>query len=600
MRNIFKFNLLIVLAAMIFFSCEEDKFTEKDAMEELQKIDVALNIQNGSSHGEPVEGATVKLSADSANASTVEKTTDGSGNVVFNDMKIGGNITVYVSKDNYTKASFSVDASTNSYRESRISETLTIYPLDGDNMATVEGQLTIQTDMTNRMPEKLADRQVKVVNNSLGSNVEQAFVDTTDQEGNYSVQVPVNPGGSDDLRVKFPSKIEATQTYAKKVGDTAKVVSEPAVYYADDNYDASDIEAVPSAVASIAAPNGVGSGFELGVEATGTRFNDADNEVALIDGKGGSGYHVNNPDVENTVDTTLHMNTEGMYGNSTEITVTVQKDPAQDSSSITSISVNNSGAVEYTSKPFSASDIADLVADSLGGSGAMFQVRWETKYNVYIENYGSDYKTIPQVSATFREYSGNNIEDGIVKRTDEDLDDGNELGGININNYINNSQGKLYPDAGNGDTLFVTNGLTEMPEVTVSSELGQQAIMTFGTGQINNDSTIADWTLDPHGDGYDPANPPEITVASLAGYGSGAEFYVEVNNDGTFNENDIILKDGGEGFVPNVNDYQGEDGPSDKSSFNVTGAGTDINDVGPGDTEVTEAYYGTGKRMEEE
>ncbi|MFW6100304.1 MAG: hypothetical protein ACOC90_02875, partial [Bacteroidota bacterium] len=135
MRHIFKFMLFVALGAMVFVSCEEDKFTEKDAMEELQTIDVAITVQNGSSQAEAIEGATVKLMGDSASSTTTEKTTDASGNVLFEDMKIGGDITVYVNKDDYTKRSFSISTSTDSYRDSRISETVKIYSLSGDNMA---------------------------------------------------------------------------------------------------------------------------------------------------------------------------------------------------------------------------------------------------------------------------------------------------------------------------------------------------------------------------------------------------------------------------------------------------------------------------------
>ena len=255
MRNIFKFMLFIALGAMVFVSCEEDKFTEKDAMDALQHIDIALTVQNGSSNTEAVEGATVTVVKDS---SSVEKTTDAAGSVVFNDMPIGGNLSVYVNKENYTKAVFQISTSTDEYRKNQISESVKIYPLSGENMATVKGQLTIETDLTNRKREKLANQEVRVVNNSLGSNIEKSFVGTTDEDGKYSIKVPVNADGNDYLEVKFPSSIDTTQTLAMgskgMYEGTYEVVTKPAVYY-PGNYDASDIPAIPSASITIGAPD---------------------------------------------------------------------------------------------------------------------------------------------------------------------------------------------------------------------------------------------------------------------------------------------------------------------------------------------------------
>ncbi len=597
MRNFFNFMLFVALGAMVFVSCEEDKFTEKDAMDELQKIDVAITVQDGSSYGEAVEGATVSILKDSAASTTTEKTTDASGNALFEDIKIGGNITVYVNKDDYTKRSFSVSTSTNSYRDSRISETVKIYPLSGDNMATVKGQLTIETDLTNRKREKLAGQEVRVINRNFGSDIEKSFVGTTDSEGKYAIKVPVNADGTDNLEVKFPSQIDTTQTLVMgsqgMYNGTYKVFNKPAAYYTE-NYNASDIPAIPSVVANIEAPNSVGSGFELGVEAKGTSFNDHSN-IELI--QGGSGYHI-----ESATDTLLPMS-EGVNGDTTWATVEISKTGA-DSSSITNIYVLNADDNGlYISEP-------ELDLSVLGGSGAVVDIQFESEYLIYIENYGTDYQKVPTVSATYKEYDGNTI----VKRTDEDLDDFdngdyNELHpstnyGDRLSNHINLHEGTLYPDKNNaydGDTLFVTDGFTEMPGISVSTQTGQQAIMKFNTGDISsNDSTITDWYFEQSGAGYDPANPPAVTLTSLAGYGSAAEFVVEVNNDGTFYENDVVMKANGQGYVRNVNDFQGTGWTGTHGGENYSlPNGNYIYDVGPGDVQERSIYYGTGQRREE-
>ena len=500
MRNIFKFMLFIAAGAMILVSCEEDKFTEKDAMESLQTIDVALTIQDGSSYAEGVEGATVKVLKDSSSSSTLEKTTDASGYVIFEDMKIGGDISVYVNKDNYTKALFQVSTSTDSYRESQISKTVKIYPLDGENMATVEGQLTIETDLTNREREKLANQEVKVINHGLGDNIEKSFVGTTDGEGKYSIKVPVNADGGDNLTVYGPAKIDTAQTLAMN----EKVVSKPTVYYSD-NYNPSQIPFVSSAVASIDAPNDVGSGFELGVKAKGTSFRDHSN-IELI--QGGSGYHI-----ENSTDTLLPMS-EGINEDTTWVRVFISKS-GSDSSSITNIDL----PIAYDNGLYISEPSLDLSV--LGGSGAMIDIQFESEYLVYIKNNGSGYNAVPKVSATYKEYQGSTI----VKEIDEDLNNDNELHEYTweeFNDFINIHDGSLYPSnsAYDRDTLFVTKGLTEKPELSITSSGGQQAILKINQWDINSsDSTITDFYMEQNGQGYDPANPPQVNVSSLAAYG---------------------------------------------------------------------------------
>lgn len=143
-----------------------------------------------------------------------------------------------------------------------------------------------------------------------------------------------------------------------------------------------------------------------------------------------------------------------------------------------------------------------------------------------------------------------------------------------------------------------------MPELNISSSEGQQAKMKFvdNFGNIlidQNDSTITGFNLTQDGEGYDPADPPEINITSVAGYGTDAEFYAEVNSDGTFSAGSITIKNEGEGYVRNVNDFLGTGYTNNHNGHDFNGD-TYINNVGPGDVEVSNAYYGTGERQEEE
>jgi hypothetical protein len=573
MRNFLKSFLFVALASVAFVSCEEDEFSEKEAMEELRHVDIVLTVVDPGNYLEPVEGVSVKVVGDST---TLERTTDSFGNVVFRDMKIGGNVGVYVEKENYTKAFYQVNTITNSYGQSQVSETLGIYSLSGDNLATVRGQLTIETDFTNRSREKVVGKEVRVFNRSLGDNIESAFVGTTDENGFYSVKVPVSVAGENPLYVYIPSIIEATQTLAMEVEEGVyEVVDTTAIYSSSySSYEPTDIPNISSAVATVEAPIGVGSGFALGVKAKGTTFN-SNSSIEVING--GSGYEIA------TSNDTILLLSEGINGHSAEVRVYVD----DETGAITDINNYSSNGALYTSAP-------TLDLSVLGGEGAIIDILFACQYLVYIEEHGSNYRDIPVVSATYKEYEGEDI----VERIDENLNSYNQIGiysYYDFSDYVDEKYGTIQPDdyyAYDGDTLFVTKYLAEAPVLEVKEQAAEQAwidlnVNSSGSVYVNNFYG---------GSGYDPANPPAVTVTGLAGYGTGAEIKAEVGTDGIISN--FVVLDSGEGFVPNVNDYQGDGypNPSDGSA-NYEGYRY-LYGVGPGKEIVVDWYYGTGQRVQ--
>lgn len=589
MRTFIKSILFLGIVAFIFTSCEEDEFTEKDAMDQLQNIDVALNVTDGSSYSDVVDGATVQLVGDSTINS---KTTDNAGNVTFRDVPVGTNLSVYVHKENFTKAVYNISTLTDSYRENMITENLKIYSLSGDNMATVKGKLEIETDLTNREREVLAGEEVRVINNSLEGNNSRSFVGTTDEEGYYSIQVPVTPRGDDDLQVKYPSLVEKDQALAVETEDgTYKVDTVPAEFYFS-SYDYSVInDNISSAIPEVEAPIGAGSGFALGVEANPTLFSDYSN-IEIV--KGGSGYSSD----------TLSLS-EGVNGLSAKVIIDVDANGAindifyngtyYDQETGTYMSYAN-GAL-YTSEP-------TLDISSLGGSGAELDIQFEGEYKVFVDNYGDDYVDIPTVSADYKAYEGGVI----AKRFDQAINRNysNDLKGgyYGLDAYLQIHNGSIYPDnsmAYDGDTLFVTDGLVDITELGVSETTSEQAEISLG---INSEGEIVNYSLN-QSSGYDPENPPEITVTSLAGYGAGAELKTEVNTSGSVYSVSIVSS--GEGYVLNVNDYDGDgfntNNRGENSSISSgyiysSSSSSAINDVGAGDVETRNVYYGTGIRKE--
>jgi hypothetical protein len=246
--------------------------------------------------------------------------------------------------------------------------------------------------------------------------------------------------------------------------------------------------------------------------------------------------------------------------------------------------VEDNGAL-YTSAP--TLDLSDL-----GGSGAVFEIRFECEQLIYIKNNGTGYNSIPNFSVTLKWYENEKL----VERSGFDM---------SLENITRLVDGSIYPDAsgyGYSEDTILSYNANEITELSTSSSIGQQAIMKINSNDVSaNDSTITDWYFEQNGIGYDPANPPAVSLTSLADYGSGAKFVVEVDNNGTFEENDMVMKDGGEGYVRNVNDFQGKGytgtyGGDDYSLPN----GSYIHNVKPGDVLRRSIYYGTGIRQSEE
>lgn len=592
MRTFIKSILFLGIVAFMFTSCEEDEFTEKDAMDQLQNIDVSFNVTDGSSYGEAIEGATVELAGDSTSSS---KTTDDAGNVTFNDVPVGTSMSVYVHKEDFTKAMYNINTLTESYRENVVTENLKIYSLSGDNMATVKGKLTIESDLTNREREVLSDEEVRVVNDGLDNSNSRSFVGTTDEEGNYSIQVPVNPDGGDDLQVKYPSLIEKDQALAVETEDgTFMVDTVPAEFYYS-RYEYTPInDEIPSAIAEVEAPEGAGSGFALGAEQTPTPASESEIDVL----EGGSDYNLTDGYSTDYRFQDVPLS-EDEYGNAAEVRV---YDTDGDGSIERADVINDNDAV-YTSAP--TIDISSLE----DGSGLELELKFQSQYKVFIENNGENYQNVPTVSADYMIYQeqdeNNHI---IVSEFDDDLNNINELGGSDLNDYLNIRNGSIYPSndaTEEGDTLFVTTGLTEAPSLTVEETSAEQAVISFIGDDISEDEgEITDAYIAVNGSGYDPANPPEITVTSLAGYGSGAELKAEVGTNGSIDNINVI--NAGEGYVWNVNDYDGDgydrSNPGEYISISWDNDAwyrdEPIENVSPGDVETRNVYYGTGERDE--
>jgi hypothetical protein len=568
MKNLIKFLFVLAAGSMIFTACENDEFTEEDAMQSMQQIDLSLTITNGSTMGEPVDTATVKVIKDSK---AVEKSTDSEGMVTFKDLPVGDQFNVYVSRDGYTTVVANLDLSTENYRISQVNREIQIYPLNGDDLATVTGQVDIETDLTNRESEQVSGLKVRVYNKNLTEdNTQKYYVDSTDANGEYSIKVPVGQEGS-DLYVQFPD-IERTQAVAVEEEGEKMIASVPTLYNSTMYTDSSAIDPVSSAYATIEEPGKVGSGLAFGTKADAKLMSNTSN-IAVFEG--GSGY-------EN--DTIIYFNEPGHNGDSAYVFVRVNTTPGHpDSSSIESLTINDNGA-KYSFKP-------SISFMGLKGSGLEYEFRFETAYHVYLKNNGSNYLKLPKISAVYKDWNGGDL----FREVDRNLNSNNELGGNNISNYLALKKNGKYYVNGNGDedTLFTTKNLAKSPEITVKNNEKKQAEITL---DVNNDGTIGIGD-EVFGFGYDPTNPPAVTVESLADYGAGAEIEAEVGSDGKISKFELI--DDGSDYVQNVNEYTVAISPHYKGFDDSQQDGYVHRNVMPGNTVYAEFDYGTGVPKED-
>jgi hypothetical protein len=222
---------VIALLCIAMISCEDD-FTEKDALEAQQQVDLTIYVVDPSTPNEqPVSGAKVTVSQ---GTTTTEVTTDDKGVANFPKIKVGEYV-YNVTAENHTIATGEGSAAPDNFRQGQVTQRVSIYSLTGDNIATVKGTATFEKDVTNTTPEPAAGIKI-IVNVDLHNGI-QSFPATTDAQGNYSVQVPtMGPNTSTNVFVTYPD-FEADQTIAfnKASDETGTFYATPQVLPRKEN-----------------------------------------------------------------------------------------------------------------------------------------------------------------------------------------------------------------------------------------------------------------------------------------------------------------------------------------------------------------------------
>lgn len=569
-KPILKSFLLIVAFAMVLFSCK-DEFTEQDALDAQQTIDMVITVVDASDSYAPVDGATVKVLVDST---FVSRTTNSSGSVVFPKIKISEEMPVFVSKDGYTSVMSEVYMNTYSYRETQCSEVVTVYSLASEKLATFKGKLTMQSDLTDRDREPAVGVIVKATNANL-NGIEETFIATTDNQGNYSLSVPVSSSG-DYISLTYPDFTE-NQKLAFVQPNGSKEVIERTVLYKPSTSGSLRVPCVPSIYATVAAPAAsAGTGFALGTIANRVSLS-PNSSVTLIDG--GAGYNGG----VSIADYQMPFSADPS-GNIATLQVDITN------GKITNIdNIVNNGATYSTAPTLNVNSLTPTTP-------ATIVFNFQTTYKIFITNKGTNYFVYPQVSVEAEDFSG-----GVkYKVIDNNVDDNsNVILGTSwlFTNYANIYNGMIRSDF-NGDTLLAASAyLASTPVFTVNALTTNSALIDVVTSDISSsDSTLIDISVYDWGSGFNPTAPPLITLTTLAGYGSGAVVKTTVD-PGNGSISSYFIISGGKGYVRNVNDFRKSGSTSNSDYDNPSYPTTYYNPVRQGDIFVQDVYYGTGYQV---
>jgi hypothetical protein len=575
--------IFFLIPAMLLFSCKKDKFTEKDALDAQQTIDLLVTVIDASSSQTPVEGATVKVVIDSA---VVTQTTNANGVTVFTKVSIGGSAVISVSKANFTSVLTTVSTNPGSYRQTQVSAIISLYSTDAAKIATFKGRLTMQSDLTDRNREPAAGVLVKAYNNNLNTSTQQVFTATTDADGKYEIAVPVSSDG-DQIYLYYPEFV-VNQKLAFVQENKTTAVAERAVLYKSNSSPATNllnnIPAIPSIYATVAAPaTAVGSGFALGSKANRVSLTSGYSFYLLVDG--GSGYYGGG-----TRSNYLLPFTPDAEGDSAKLQVDIVN------GKITNIDqfINN-GATYSTAPTLIVNKLSPTTPATIG-------IYFQTTYKLYVSNRGTNYLYFPLVSVETESFSSGTR----VKKVDQNINDNNDYASLGYTNLLTNYStiyGGIIKSNSNGDTLVTpTNYFSAAPVFSVADITTRQSVLTVTTGSINADSTLSSITISDGGLGYNPTSPPAITITTLGGYGSGAVAKATVNTAGSLSG--IYITNPGKKYVKNVNDFRntGVTGNTyDEPSYPVSNPNTFPYDyysgIKPGDITVQDVYYGTGYQI---
>lgn len=593
-------GILVMLGSVFIYSCDREEFTEEDAQKAQEEtitlsdslqnirdslnkvggvIDYSVNIVDASNATFYENGGNLKSAKGLKNATavagaivtvsqhgiTLTDSTGASGLVVFSDLRVG-RVNVHIQAPGFTDASFVAkiapedDPNVNMYYDVlRTSATMLPVFSTSENMATIEGHVSMETDLTNDSAETAEG--VKVLahidaadpdfgkylsalcsdcDEANGEIVQLAYQDaqvaaTTGADGTFSMQVPATPQGLPvELEVseyKAQQSLLLNQLYGKRVTGVQSVRT-----YFSSSYSATVVPEVPGAYVEFSEPTGsVAEAPDEEAEAT-AHIGETGIMSVEIDNPG-SGY-TQAPVLEidppaNPMGTQAEATANMVNGKVTSVDITEPGSgyTATQNLGITAVSsVEDATAdvtVAYSVTGFNVFEDGDgyetrpdVTIDAPYGTGASAQAIMSGYVdNIELTDGGSDYVAPPDVTLTAPE-DGTPAE---VNDANVTMSAANPIHSILIGEDFNN----LY---------------TEAPDVTITSGQGSGAT---AIAELKDGGQIADITITNPGAGYEQA--PTVNIVGGGGFGASADATIDANGSIT----DINVLENGQGYTSN-------------------------------------------------
>jgi hypothetical protein len=594
--------LFLGIALMGIISCEKVEFTEEDAL--ANQIDLVLlqdslelnallfadsleavrdsladrygviqytiKVMDGSQAGilksanTTLDGVSVSVTQ---HGQTVIATTVN-GVAIFDDMRIG-TVNVKVSADDFTELNYVAEipntgTSTWYSRDKNIANMVTIFPLTGESLATITGQATIDTDLTNAAPEIAAnvlitatidvddnDFRTRFVNNYNHTDqpagyfadiVQMAYSSlvttvTTDASGLYTIQVP-SSGDTDGLDYMIEVGEFATdqtlymsQRYGEDLTVDQVRQTVRTIFSSEFNTtgEVSQIESIRPVYVTFSAPTGaefaqptvaatavahIGESGIQGIQIAdrGDSYTQAP-QVIITSTAGGEGAEAT-ATLENGKVVEIDMVAEGSGytpGTTTVSLATTVDDVATATAEVgyevTGITVGNAGAM-YAAAP-------TVTITSAQGSGATAVAQMNGYVSeINVTAGGTGYTAIPNVIITGA---------GSGATATATMSDFNKIHSISVEGYT-------------------VDTFTSAPRVWITSlNEGSGATATASIG--TSGGTITAINVVNIGGGYLEA--PTVTITG--GGGHGAQAWATIGGTGSITG--IWLEDGGEGYT---------------------------------------------------
>lgn len=256
MKTLFKFLISLLVVLAVFNSCEEETFTEEDAINAIQEyetqkdsIDDAIDDENvlvmdslntdwvvltikvinatGDFSTKGHSGATVTINVD---GETISETTGADGSAHFTGLKTG-NYAVNISMTGFTTVDFVTQIDSYGYYSVQVPVLSTT-----TNLMTVTGTVTCETDLLNTSREPASNVTVVAQPDlpdyfgSIPGVSEISYsgytnTTTTDASGDYSIDVPADKAGELDYDIFVPV-FEADQTLMLEILDGVDVTGD--------------------------------------------------------------------------------------------------------------------------------------------------------------------------------------------------------------------------------------------------------------------------------------------------------------------------------------------------------------------------------------